>query len=80
MQRWFVKGYNAQAAAEPRLQLIVGQSVMLAANDKAQLERCREHEKQHRWTPQRARRDLLLQSARTPEFPDFFGKLSETAG
>ena len=33
-----VQGYNAQAAVEPRLQLIVGQSVTPAANDKEQLE------------------------------------------
>src|ERR1700737_1934763 len=33
----FVQGYNAQAAAEPTLLLIVGQSVTEAANDKKQL-------------------------------------------
>jgi len=33
----FVQGYNAQAAVEPCLQLIVGQSVTAAANDKEQL-------------------------------------------
>src|SRR6266850_964453 len=33
-----VQGYNAQAAVEPRLQLIVGQSVTPAANDKEQIE------------------------------------------
>jgi Transposase DDE domain/Transposase domain (DUF772) len=33
-----VQGYNAQAAVEPGLQLIVGQSVTPAANDKEQLE------------------------------------------
>src|SRR6266853_788025 len=33
-----VQGYNAQAAVEPRLQLIVGQSVTPAANDKQQIE------------------------------------------
>src|SRR6202163_3170732 len=33
-----VQGYNAQAAVEPVLQLIVGQSVTPAANDKEQLE------------------------------------------
>ncbi len=33
----FVQGYNAQAAVEPGLQLIVGQSVTAAANDKEQL-------------------------------------------
>ena len=33
----FVQGYNAQAAVEPELQLIVGQSVTQAANDKQQL-------------------------------------------
>jgi transposase len=33
-----VQGYNAQAAVEPMLQLIVGQSVTPAANDKEQLE------------------------------------------
>ena len=34
----FVQGYNAQAAAEPGLQLIVGQAVTQAANDKEQIE------------------------------------------
>jgi transposase len=34
----FVQGYNAQAAVEPRLQLIVGQSVTPATNDKKQVE------------------------------------------
>ena len=34
----FVQGYNAQAAVEPALQLIVGQSVTAAANDKEQVE------------------------------------------
>jgi len=34
----FVQGYNAQAAVEPSLQLIVGQRVTAAANDKGQLE------------------------------------------
>jgi transposase len=34
----FVQGYNAQAAVEPALQLIVGQSVTQAANDKEQVE------------------------------------------
>ena len=33
----FVQAYNAQAAVEPDLQLIVGQSVTQAANDKEQL-------------------------------------------
>ena len=33
-----VQGYNAQAAVEPALQLIVGQSVTPAANDKQQIE------------------------------------------
>lgn len=33
----FLQGYNAQAAVEPALQLIVGQTVMQAANDKQQL-------------------------------------------
>jgi transposase len=33
----FVQGYNAQAAVEPRLLLIVGQSVTEATNDKKQL-------------------------------------------
>ena len=33
----WVQGYNAQAAVEPSLQLIVGQSVTAAANDKEQL-------------------------------------------
>ncbi len=33
----FVQGYNAQAAVEPELLLIVGQSVTEAANDKQQL-------------------------------------------
>ena len=33
-----VQGYNAQAAVEPVLQLIVGQSVTPAANDKRQIE------------------------------------------
>jgi transposase len=33
----FVQGYNAQAAVEPDLQLIVGQTVTAAANDKEQL-------------------------------------------
>ena len=33
-----VQGYNAQAAVEPGLQLIVGQSVTPAANDKEQVE------------------------------------------
>jgi hypothetical protein len=33
-----VQGYNAQAAVEPVLQLIVGQSVTPAANDKEQIE------------------------------------------
>jgi len=32
-----VQGYNAQAAVEPELLLIVGQSVTEAANDKQQL-------------------------------------------
>jgi hypothetical protein len=34
----FVQGYNAQAAVEARLQLIVGQAVTRAANDKEQIE------------------------------------------
>lgn len=34
----FVQGYNAQAAVEPALQLILGQSVTPAANDKQQIE------------------------------------------
>jgi transposase len=34
----FVQGYNAQAAVEPEMMLIVGQSVTEAANDKQQLE------------------------------------------
>ena len=34
----FVQGYNAQAAVEPALQLIVGQSVTSSANDKEQIE------------------------------------------
>jgi len=34
----FVQGYNAQAAVEPELGLIVGQSVTEAANDKEQLQ------------------------------------------
>ena len=34
----FVQGYNAQAAVEPNFQLIVGQAVTQAANDKQQLE------------------------------------------
>ena len=34
----FVQGYNAQAAVEPNFQLIVGQSVTQAANDKEQVE------------------------------------------
>jgi transposase len=33
----FVQGYNAQAAVEPNLQLIVGQTVTQATNDKEQL-------------------------------------------
>ena len=33
----FVQGYNAQAAVEPDLQLIVGQTVTQATNDKEQL-------------------------------------------
>ena len=33
----FVQAYNAQAAVEPDLQLIVGQTVTQAANDKEQL-------------------------------------------
>jgi transposase len=33
----FVQAYNAQAAVEPELQLIVGQTVTAAANDKEQL-------------------------------------------
>ena len=33
-----MQGYNAQAAVEPGLQLIVGQRVTPAANDKEQLE------------------------------------------
>ena len=33
-----VQGYNAQAAVEPALQLIVGQSVTPAANDKQKIE------------------------------------------
>ena len=33
-----VQGYNAQAAVEPGLQLMVGQSVTPAANDKEQIE------------------------------------------
>jgi transposase len=33
----FVQGYNAQTAVEPTLQLIVGQTVTAAANDKEQL-------------------------------------------
>jgi hypothetical protein len=33
----FVQGYNAQAAVEPDLQLIVGQAVTQATNDKEQL-------------------------------------------
>jgi transposase len=34
----FLQGYNAQAAVEPALQLIVGQTVTAATNDKQQLE------------------------------------------
>lgn len=34
----FIQGYNAQAAVEPMLQLIVGQTVTAATNDKQQLE------------------------------------------
>ena len=34
----FVQGYNAQAAVEPELQLIVGQSVTQATNDKQQID------------------------------------------
>lgn len=34
----FVQGFNAQAAVEPDLQLIVGQTVTQAANDKQQLQ------------------------------------------
>ena len=34
----FVQGYNAQAAVEPDLQLIVGQTVTQATNDKEQLQ------------------------------------------
>jgi hypothetical protein len=34
----FLQGYNAQAAVEPMLQLIVGQTVTSATNDKQQLE------------------------------------------
>jgi transposase len=34
----FVQGYNTQVAVEPLLQLIVGQTVTAAANDKQQLE------------------------------------------
>ena len=34
----FVQGYNAQAAVEPNFQLIVGQAVTQAANDKEQAE------------------------------------------
>lgn len=34
----FVQGYNAQAAVEPELQLIVGQTLSEAANDKQQLQ------------------------------------------
>ena len=34
----FVQGYNAQAAVEPKLGLIVGQAVTEAANDKEQLQ------------------------------------------
>jgi transposase len=34
----FIQGYNAQAAVEPTLQLIVGQTVTAAPNDKEQLE------------------------------------------
>jgi transposase len=34
----FIQGYNAQAAVEPMLQLIVGQTVTAATNDKRQLE------------------------------------------
>jgi transposase len=34
----FIQGYNAQAAVEPALQLIVGQTVTAAPNDKEQLE------------------------------------------
>ena len=34
----FLQGYNAQAAVEPALQLIVGQTVTAATNDKEQLE------------------------------------------
>lgn len=33
----FAQSYNAQAAVEPTLQLIVGQTVTAAANDKEQL-------------------------------------------
>jgi hypothetical protein len=33
----FVQAYNAQAAVEPVLQLIVGQAVTQQANDKQQL-------------------------------------------
>src|SRR6202165_3356855 len=47
-----VQGYNAQAAVEPRLQLIVGQSVTPAANDKEQIEsQGRGHEQQHAERP-----------------------------
>ena len=34
----FVQGYNAQVAVEATLQLIVGQAVTQATNDKQQLE------------------------------------------
>jgi transposase len=34
----FVQGYNAQAAVEPTMQLIVGQSLTSAANDKEQVQ------------------------------------------
>jgi hypothetical protein len=33
----FLQGYNAQAAVEPALQLIVGQTITVATNDKEQL-------------------------------------------
>ena len=50
-----VQGYNAQAAVEPLLQLIVGQSVTPAANDKQQIGRVENWRAHGRWRVSKSR-------------------------
>jgi len=62
----FVQGYNAQAAVEPKMLLIVGQRVTEAANDKQQLEPMVEAIEQQ--SGQRPEENLkYLESADQPE-------------